>query len=144
MYNPSVSDDFEFIELQNVGNTPLELAGMSFTQGIDYTFPAGAQLAPGAYMVLVSNPDAFAQRYPQVQIGGVYGRRLSNNSETLTIEGPGGQTVLSMTYDDENGWPLTADGWGDSLVLKDVNADPNDPKNWTASFQMYGSPGRGE
>src|SRR4029078_12729122 len=46
MYNPPgatnyTSDDFEFIELKSVASTNLELSGLSFTNGITYTFPVG-------------------------------------------------------------------------------------------------------
>jgi hypothetical protein len=49
--------------------------------------------------------------------------------------------VISVAYDDENGWPVSADGQGDSLVLIDLMTDPYDPKNWRASVQVNGSPG---
>ncbi len=34
-----------------------------------------------------------------------------------------GEQLLSQTFDDENGWPLTPDGRGDSLVLVDAAGD---------------------
>jgi hypothetical protein len=52
--------------------------------------------------------------------------------------------IASVQYDDENGWPLSADGWGDSLVLVTPDTDPGDPRNWTASALVSGSPGKFE
>ena len=49
--------------------------------------------------------------------------------------------IVTVAYDDENGWPLSADGWGDSLVLATPDGDPNDPRNWRASTKINGSPG---
>jgi hypothetical protein len=46
-----------------------------------------------------------------------------------------------VAYDDGNGWPITADGRGDSLVLIVPGADPYNPRNWRASVQVNGSPG---
>ena len=34
-------DSFEFIELQNTGTVPVELAGVTFSEAIEFTFPAG-------------------------------------------------------------------------------------------------------
>jgi hypothetical protein len=145
MYNPLGGNDYEFIELKNVGQGEMNLAGMYFEAGISYTFPPGVPpLAPGGFMVLVHNPAAFASRYPGVVIGGVYQGKLSNQGEKLTLRAANGPVLLELDYDDENGWPLSPDGRGDSLVLVDPLADPANPFSWRASFNVYGSPGRGE
>ncbi len=34
------NDEFEFIEIQNTGNTPIDLSGLQFTDGIDFQFAA--------------------------------------------------------------------------------------------------------
>ncbi|MFN8457499.1 MAG: lamin tail domain-containing protein [Anaerolineae bacterium] len=145
MYNPLGGNDYEFIELKNVGEGELHLAGMYFEDGLSYTFPPGVPpLAAGQYLVLVHNPTAFAGRYPEVAIGGVYQGKLSNQGEKLTLRAANGQVLLALDYDDENGWPLSPDGRGDSLVIIDPQADPANPQNWRASFNLYGSPGREE
>lgn len=144
MYNPAGGSDYEFIELKNTGEVELNLSGMSFT-GIRYTFPPHTPpLPPGALMVLVRNPAAFAGRYPNVAIGGVYRGQLSNKGETITLHDAEGRPVVSVTYDDENGWPVSPDGRGDSLVLANPAGDPNDPISWRASVNLYGSPGADE
>src|SRR6266536_2361146 len=80
MYHPPGTtnydgDAFEFIELKNVASTNLELSGVRFSSGISYTFPVGTFAAPGQFIVLVSNPVAFTNKYPRVRVDGVY----SNN-----------------------------------------------------------------
>jgi hypothetical protein len=52
--------------------------------------------------------------------------------------------MVSLEYDDEDGWPASPDGRGDSLVLIDQNREPNNPKNWRASTNLNGSPGADE
>ena len=47
----------EYLELHNAGSEPASLDGWSFTDGIDFTFPAGTTMAPGAYLVLARDPD---------------------------------------------------------------------------------------
>jgi hypothetical protein len=144
MYNPPDGAAYEFIELKNSGNANLVIAGISF-EGINFTFPPGSPpLAPGQVIVLVRDPIAFAGRYPGVPVAGVYQGRLSNQGERLTIKDSWGQPLISLNYDDENGWPVSPDGQGDSLVIIDPSADPADPKNWRASAQVGGSPGQDE
>jgi hypothetical protein len=144
MYNPPNGAAYEFIELKNTGNANLVVAGISF-EGINFTFPPGSPLLePGQVLVLVRDPVAFAGRYPGVPVAGVYQGRLSNQGERLTVKDSWGQPILSLDYDDENGWPVSPDGQGDSLVIIDPSADLADPKNWRASAQVGGSPGQDE
>jgi hypothetical protein len=144
MYNPPDQDDYEFIELQNFGDQGLDLAGMSF-EGIRYTFPEDtAPLAAGEMTVLVRNAAAFARKYPDVSIGGVYTGQLSNKGEEIKLKDRAGNTIITVAYDDEAGWPISPDGRGDSLVFVDTNGDPADPGSWHASTLPNGSPGNGD
>jgi hypothetical protein len=140
MYNPLGGDDYEFIELKNIGTSTLNLSNATF-EGIRFTFANGTTLAPGQNIVLARNPTAFSQRYPDVSITDAYAKNLSNKGETITLRSPGGDIVVSVAYDDENGWPISPDGRGDSLVLLDPKGDLNDPQNWRASTDLHGSPG---
>ncbi|MEW5958344.1 MAG: lamin tail domain-containing protein [Chloroflexota bacterium] len=142
MYNPVGGDDYEFIELKNIGPTELDPSRLSFDEGIHFTFPPNSpSLAPNQVVVLVRNPAAFAQRYPGVRVAGVYQGQLSNKGETIRLKDAQGQVMISLEYDDENGWPVSADGQGDSLVIVEVEQDPNNPANWRASTNPNGSPG---
>jgi len=141
MYNPIDGDDYEFIELKNVGNATLDLAGLSF-EGIRFTFPpVRNELAPGELAVLVKNPAAFSQKYPHVTAAGAYQGQLSNQGERITVKDAAGKIILSVEYDDRNGWPVSPDGRGDSLVLVDLAQDPNEPDNWQTGRDPHGSPG---
>ena len=141
MYNPAGSDDYEFVELKNMSRSALEIANLSF-EGLEFTFPANTNpLEPGEVIVLVRNQAAFSARYPTVAVAGVYQGRLSNSGEKLAIYDAQGRLVASAQYDTENGWPISPDGRGDSLILVDEHGDPNASKNWQASLQPHGSPG---
>ncbi|MCL4296496.1 MAG: lamin tail domain-containing protein [Anaerolineae bacterium] len=145
MYNPIEGNNYEFIELKNIGDGDLNLAGMFFDEGIEFTFPPGQPpLAPGGLLVLVHNATAFAERYPGVAVGGVYQGKLSNQGEKVTMRDASGQAVLSVSYDDENGWPFSPDGRGDSLVIVDAAGDLENPQNWRASSNPNGTPGLDE
>lgn len=148
MYNPIGGtgvngEDFEFIELKNIGSTTLDLSGVSLTNGVLYRFPNGTKLAAGGFAVLVSDPAGFASRYPGVRIDGVYTNRLANTGEAIAVVHGTGTPIQQFTYSDQAPWPPSADGAGFSLVPKvfDPNADYGDPANWRASVKPNGSPG---
>jgi hypothetical protein len=145
MYNPVGGNDYEFIELKNTGDGALNLAGLYFDEGITFTFPPGQPpLASGGMVVLVHNAAAFAELYPDVAIGGVYQGKLANEGEKITLRDVTGQILISLAYDDENGWPLSPDGRGDSLVIVDPAGDAAQPQNWHASANLNGTPGADE
>ncbi len=145
MYNPAAGDDYEFIEIKNVGNNEVNLANVTISDGIYFAFPSNTPpLAPGDFAVLVKNPTAFAKQYPDVTISGIYDGSLSNKGESFVLVDAKGQILLEVNYDDRNGWPITPDGRGDSLVLVDPSGDLNSPSNWRASTVLNGSPGADE
>jgi hypothetical protein len=144
MYNPPGQDELEFIELKNSGQHPFDLAGMYF-EGIGFHFPAHTtMIEPGQTLILVHNPEVFAETYPQAPIFGRYDGQLSNQGEQVMLKDRLGNPIVSLTYDDENGWPLSSDGRGDSLILINLHGNPDDPKNWRASATPGGSPGVAE
>ena len=46
----------EFIEIYNPSDQPVDLSGYYFSSGIDYTFPGGAILGDGEYLVVAEDP----------------------------------------------------------------------------------------
>jgi hypothetical protein len=154
MYHPVASgtnDDsaFEFIELKNVAAQPLNLIGISFTNGISFTFTATnaiTNLGPGQYVVLVANPAAFFSRYPTVtNVAGQYTGKLDNSGERLYLEGALKEPILDFAYDDS--WYPTTDGGGFSLVIRNEYAPFNtwtNPASWRPSVALNGSPGRAD
>jgi hypothetical protein len=142
MYHPVGGDPYEFVELYNAGPVALDLSGF-FLEGITYVFPPGAQLGPGQLLVLASSasPTSFAAEYPGVVVYGYFEGSLSNGGERLALRDAAGHVVTSVDYDDENGWPLAADGFGPSLEVLDPLGDPDAAANWQARWGARGSPG---
>jgi len=144
MYNPVGGDLYEFIELKNGGIAPIHLATASF-EGIEFMFPyTTLPLMPQQTIVLARDATAFAERYPDITVAGIYDGQLSNDGETITLRSATGTILASLDYDDEAGWPLSADGQGDSLELTTLTSDMNlsDPHNWQASTVLHGTPGQ--
>ena len=147
-YNPlpngaTSGDEYEFLELKNVGANTLDLGGLTCTTGITYTFPAGTTLAPGAFWVLARNTAQMAVRYPGVTVHGIFTGKLDNGGETLTLTLPSGSAVLSVSYSDSAPWPAAADGNGFTAVPRSLSANLNSDQgeHWRASANAGGSPG---
>lgn len=142
------ADDFEFIEVQNIGSAQISLSGVRFVTGIDYAFPTGATLAPGAVAVVPRVSAAFSLRHPGVQgvlpaFGTATGNRLSNGGEMLVLVDAAGADIKRFAYADSAPWPAAADGSGPSLVLISPRSNPDhaNPLNWRASAAAGGNPG---
>ena len=116
MYNPLGGDAYEFIELTNVGGLDIDLASAYF-KGIDLQFDRFVKLPAGQSIVISPDFAAYRERYPTAPLRAIYAGSLSNRGETVTLYAADGAVLASVTYDDEAGWPLTADGDGDSLEL---------------------------
>lgn len=141
------AEEFEFVELKNIGAETLDLAGFRLAGGVDFEFSAGTvrELSPGAFLLVVSNLAAFRSRYlaAGLSIAGEYEGRLDNGGERLRLEGPLGETILDFAYDDA--WHPSTDGGGFSLAIADPLGDPkswNEAASWRPSRQPGGSPGR--
>lgn len=133
--------EYEYIELMNIGATPLNLSGATFTEGIDFTFGA-ITIPAGGRIVLVKNPVAFAERYGSgIVPAGTFAGALDNSGERLRILDAVGEEVLDFRY--EASWFPLASGGGSSLVFVDPTGDWRGwgtQKNWRASSGILGSP----
>jgi len=136
----SDGDDAEFLELFNGGDTVLDLSGLAFTAGLEFEFPAGSRLDPGAYGVLVRDAAGFARRFPGVIPLGVYRGALSNGGETLALAHSAGFSVFSFAFGDAPPWAPGADGRGLSLQRSDLARPPGVPGAWVAAPPSPGAP----
>ncbi len=138
MYHPE-NDYPEFIEVMNFGDSPVNLSGFAFSEGIKYTFTNNEIIKPGAGVVLTNDNILFKKSYNFDALG-QYEKKLSNSGETLILKNGFNQLVDSVTYSDTIPWPVIADGDGYSLEL--INADLDNAlwSSWKASEKIYGSP----
>lgn len=144
-YNPGsgLDGNSEFIELMNISDQTISLAGMTFTEGITFTFDEQATLAPSGHVVLVFDRTFFEAKYGNdFPIGGIYTSRLANNGERITLTAADGLVIQSLKFDTQNQWPALADGTGYSLTLASPlgNPDPSLPQSWRTSIELGGSP----
>ncbi|MCC7376805.1 MAG: CotH kinase family protein [Verrucomicrobiales bacterium] len=140
-------DDYEYLELLNVGPRTVDLAGVGFTEGVLYQFQSGQTLAPGARLLLVSHRPAFEARYgPRADIAGEYQGRLDNGGERITCVDAAGALLRSFNYLDTYPWPAlaTSDGFAVVLMRPDTLPDHHRPQSWRISAQPGGTPGRSD
>jgi hypothetical protein len=121
----------------------LNLAGVKFTQGVDFTFPT-MTLAAGAYTLVVKNRAAFESRYGTgLPIAGEYGLdSLENGGGPIQLKDAVGEEILDFSYDDL--WYPSTDLGGRSLTLLDPLAHYDSwrlKESWRPSSIAGGSPG---
>jgi len=135
--------DFEFIEIVNTGINSIDMSGAQFSEGVQFTFPSGFNLAGGSYAIISANTNAFVIRYGgSATLAGQYDGYLDNGGETIVLLDPVGEKVIDFSYNDK-WYPITA-GNDFSLVISDASADWQtwgDSERWRASSHLRGSPG---
>lgn len=140
------ADQFEFLEIANTSARRIDLSGLRFAAGIDFTFAGAAirELAPGGVLLLVADAAAFQKRYgPGLPVAGAYtGTNLSNGGERLKLVDAAGNVIAETDYKDAGDWPAAADGGGKSLTLLDpASGTGTHGDAWRSSTQTGGTPG---
>ena len=150
-------DDFQFMELKNIGSQTIDLTGVQLTLGylasFSFTGAVVTTLAPGAYVLIVENPQAFAARYgtelqalygtswQALLVAGEFSQKLDHGGDRVLLTDRSGKTILDFTYNNGGAWPGRADGSGSTLEVIDPTGDYTDPNNWRSSLDYNGSPG---
>ncbi len=144
-----VEDDFEYLEIRNVGPAAIDLSDVRLTKGVDFDFPAypgNILLQPGATTLVVRNIAAFNSRYGTGKpIAGQWqaGDSLKDTGEEIKLSFGAGTPIIDFSYKNIAPWPTQPDGLGYSLVLIAPETLPNPAlgENWRASRVAGGSPG---
>ncbi len=139
MYHAPGGARFDYIELQNISDIPINLNGVRLAGGIKFTFP-DIRLGHGEYVLVVSDMSAFNGL--GVNIAGEYDSELSNNREDIIVKlaRPLEAAILRFKYSDQ--WYPATDGQGQSLEIIDPTAHPatwNEPASWQPGFPSPGS-----
>jgi hypothetical protein len=130
------SDDLEFMEITNNSNQNVDLTGIYFSQlGISYQFPSNSTIKAGEKLLLAGNSSAFEEFYGSTPFDH-FTRNLSNKSEKIVLSDAFGNIIDSITYKNENPWPVEADGGGFFLELTDLNSDNSLASNWKISTDL--------
>jgi hypothetical protein len=141
MYHASAGSELDYIELQNISDTTLNLTGVRLSDGINFVFPT-MTLETGRHVVVVSRTASFQSAYGTgINIAGEYSGNLSNGGEkvVLSLPSPLNAAILRFEYTDT--WYPATDGDGSSLEINDPSAHPagwSEPENWHATTPTPG------
>ena len=151
MFSPSLNegdagtyDDYAWLEICNTGEQPVNMQGVQFTEGIEYTFPSVVVPANG-YLVLAKNAEMFATRYDtngMILVDG-YSGNLARKGETLTLNDPEANVIQSFTYD-RSWYRDEVDRTGYSMEIVNLLAPLSTwdyAYNWYPSAILGGTPG---
>ena len=95
------SNDFEFIRLTNTGAAPVDLTGIYFSNGLEFTAVPGLQnwLPAGASVVVVENTAAFTYRYGSTfTILGEFNGELDDGGEHIVLNDKTGAIISDFIY----------------------------------------------
>ncbi len=144
MFNAIGGSDFDYIELTNTGAVPLALGGVSFVQGITFTFPA-MTLNPGAFVIVAKHLAKFRSRYGNTPVvAGIFTGQLDNGGEIIGLQLPPPFDANTLTFSYSDTWYASTDGLGTSLVVTNALVKANvwgDRDTWGASAINGGNPG---
>src|SRR5207248_1484617 len=112
MYNPKdpgtltyPKDDYEFIELQNTGSTPLDPSGIRVADGIDFTFPDASDAT-------LSTKDGWRSGQPLNGNPGGADAGLLNNSIVINELMPTATTGTNwIEFKNTTGAAIDLSGW---------------------------------
>ena len=131
MIDPADSTEFvEFIELHNPSDFLADLSEWNLEDAVNYKFPSGTTLEPGAFLVIAQDADAFESKFGRTA-DGVWqdGDRLNNDGENVVLRNAAGDRVDRVGYQLGFPWPTTGFA-GRSIELVNPLSDNDIGGNW--------------
>jgi hypothetical protein len=143
------AEEFEFIEIVNVGSTSASLVGVRLANGVEFDFYGGTvrSLEPGARTLVVANAQAFTARYGAgLSVAGEFTGDLNNQGERIELIDGTGALLSYLDYGDSDPWPVAADGSGATLIWDQSSTESVAARgkwyHWSSSAEPGGSPAR--
>lgn len=145
MMRPAVARG-EFVEIHNRSQTTaFDLTGYRM-RGVDFDFPPGTVITPGAFMLVVRDAAVFQATYGSgLPIAGTYNGVLQPDGERLRLvkmatAGQEERVISEVSYSSAPPWPQLAAGGGISLQLIDSSQGAHHIGNWASSAPTPGHP----
>ena len=140
-YNPSIyagfaDNSYEFIELINTSNQPVNLGGWRISGLWDVVFPANTILEAGQFLIVSNNPAS----YPSVVSINANGQTMSNDGGCIRLMHPSLLIADQVYFYDNPPWPTAANGDGPSLQKTNSYLNGSLPGSWCATGPSNGTP----
>ena len=145
--NYNSSDNFnpdDWVEIYNNSDYNIDLSLWVLKDENDdniFTIPSKTIILPDQYIVFCKDTVKFIENFPNVEFYyGDLGFGFSGGSDLIRLFDSSGALADTVRYDDDYPWPVTPDGNGPTLELKNPSLDNSQSSNWSPS-QGYGTPG---
>ncbi len=138
-YHPADGDNYEFIELVNVGPAAVDLNGYELSGDLEYTFD-NESIAQGEFIVMAKDGSVYqGQGYKVLQweTG-----NLPDGPGIVVLHDNFGNMVDFVYYDSRSFWPDQPDGRGPSLELHHLSLENMVASSWRSSYTAGGTPGK--
>ncbi|MGC8742402.1 MAG: lamin tail domain-containing protein [Verrucomicrobiia bacterium] len=152
MYHPIFGDEYQYIELYNIGVNPVNISGWSIYGDISYKFTNNVSIGISNYIVVCKSSKKLSEIYTNlismVNLFGDWKEDLPIKMGKIGIKDSAGVIIDEVNYFDGGKWGEWADGSGSSLELinplKDnkygdfwCDSNDEDKSQWT-SFEHTG------
>ncbi|MGJ8698149.1 MAG: lamin tail domain-containing protein [Verrucomicrobiaceae bacterium] len=141
-YDPEdKTDPVEFIELLNTNATPLDLDGLTFSNGVTFTFPPSTTIASTEHILITENAAALNAAFSTIPSGTQifeFTGSLSNDGETITLINSSGAVIDTVDYQSSFPWPISPNGEGDSMQLTIATLDNDLGGAWKGAIPTPG------
>ena len=133
----------DWLELYNPNPTPVDLTSWQFRdEGNVLIFPEHTTIPVEGYLILSSNPDAFADNFPDMESPIVaFDFGLADDGEIIQLFSEQDSLIDWVAYDNGPPWPEGTGGSGYTLELISPELANEYPQSWAASAVIGGSPG---
>ncbi len=139
LYDDTLTSTGEFLEILNPGNQDIDLQGYTLANAVDFTFPTGASIAAGEYIVVAKDAANFSG--VGYQVFQWDNGKLADQGEAIHLFDATGLLVDFVRYNNHAPWPERSTLLGKSLELVAQNLDNHFASSWKPSNAVNGSPG---
>ena len=137
--DPDIATELvEFIELYNRGDAPVDLSGWALRGAVGYTFPPGAFVDAGGYIVATQHPEMFTDKFSQVAWGPWEGR-LRNEGDVIELWTAVGDLIDEVDYQLGFPWPTVGDAPGPSMQLINPSLENDLGGSWQSAVPTPGA-----
>ncbi len=140
LYDDSLSNYPEFIEIYNPGAQTIDLSGYTFSNAIDYIIPNSVSIKANEALIVTKDKTKFTGTAFQV-LEWTDGK-LNNAGEEIDLYDQDGLLIDFVRYDNTLPWPESNNLQGRSIELRAVHLDNHFGTSWKASDHQNGTPGQ--
>lgn len=140
LYWDTMSTLGEFLELHNPGTQAVDLSGYTLAGAVDFSFPTGASIAAGEYLVIARDAVNFPAN-ANYQVFQWSNGKLADEGEKIFLFDASGLLSDFVRYDNHTPWPEANTLLGKSLELVSTDLDNHFASSWKPSYATDGTPG---